>query len=113
MEIEAATVFQSLGEEIRLRILALLLDEELCVCDLVAVLQLPQSTVSRHLAHLKKCGWIRDRRVGVWIYYSLAPDLPPLQDALLPVLRSVLGGSGAAGADQMRLRDLGKGCCCA
>lgn len=112
MDADIATIFQSLGEEIRLRILALLFEEELCVCDLVAVLQLPQSTVSRHLAQLKKSGWIRDRRVGVWIYYSISPELPPLQDALLPVLRSVLG-SGHATADLARLKDLGKGCCCA
>ncbi|MBU4034431.1 MAG: metalloregulator ArsR/SmtB family transcription factor, partial [Proteobacteria bacterium] len=48
-----AQFFKALSEEPRLRILALLLSGELCVCDLMAVLQLPQSTISRHLAYLR------------------------------------------------------------
>jgi len=86
-----ALIFQSLSEEIRLRILALLMDtEELCVCDFVEVLQLPQSTVSRHLAHLKNAGWLRDRREGVWSYYTMMHPLPKLHQALLPVLKDFL-----------------------
>ena len=99
-----ALTFQSLSEEIRLRILALLLEEdELCVCDLMAVLQLPQSTVSRHLAHLKSAGWLRDRREGVWSYYSLAKSLPGLQQSLLPLLGHFLREQLLAKTDRERL----------
>jgi len=42
-----------------------------CVCDLIAVLQLPQSTVSRHLAYLRNSGLVLGRREGVWMYYRL------------------------------------------
>nr|HXK57067.1 metalloregulator ArsR/SmtB family transcription factor [Gammaproteobacteria bacterium] len=52
-----ARLFKALSDETRLRILCLLLEGELCVCDIMAVLQLPQSTVSRHLAYLKNAGW--------------------------------------------------------
>lgn len=67
-----AQQFKSLSDETRLRILALLQGGELCVCDLMAVLELPQSTVSRHLATLRHAGLVEDRRQGVWMYYRLA-----------------------------------------
>ena len=65
---------KALAEEPRLRILALLAHGRLCVCDLIAVLDLPQSTVSRHLAYLKKTGWLEDERQGTWMYYSFADN---------------------------------------
>ena len=88
--------------------MALLLDVgELCVCDLIAVLQLPQSTVSRHLAYLKNAGWLRDRRKGVWIHYSLTEDLSPAHRSLLPALRSMLAANKSTRQDKKRLRELG------
>ncbi len=104
-----ASIFQSLDDETRLRILALLLEEdELCVCDLTAVLQLPQSTVSRQLSLLKNAGWLKDRREGVWIFYSIARGLAPIQQFLLPVLRNFLPASESAKSDLERLRSLSK-----
>jgi ArsR family transcriptional regulator len=104
-----AQIFQSLDDETRLRILALLLEEdELCVCDLVAVLQLPQSTVSRQLSLLKNAGWLKDRREGVWILYSITRSLSPIQQFLLPVLRNFLPSVEAARADRERLGNLSK-----
>ncbi len=102
-----AALFQSLDEEIRLRILALLLEEEeLCVCDLMAVLQLPQSTVSRHLAILKGVGWLKDRREGVWSYYSIVRNPGPIHQFLLPVLRNFLPATETARGDLERLKNL-------
>ena len=73
---KTAYLFKSLSEETRLRILLLLQEQgELCICDLMAALNLPQSTVSRHVAYLKNAGWLQDRRGGVWMYYSLAASL--------------------------------------
>jgi len=96
--------FQALSEEIRLRILALLINtDELCVCDFMEALKLPQSTVSRHLAHLKNAGWLRDRREGVWSYYSMAHPLPALQKALLPVLENFIPEENVVKADRERL----------
>jgi len=100
-----STIFKSLDDETRLRILALLLEEEeLCVCYLVAVLQLPQSTVSRHLSLLKNAGWLKDRREGVWIYYSICRSLASIQQFLLPVLRNFLTTTETAKEDQKRLQ---------
>jgi ArsR family transcriptional regulator len=104
-----AAIFQSLDDETRLRILALLIEEdELCVCDLVAVLQLPQSTVSRQLSLLKNAGWLKDRREGVWILYSITRSLGPIQQFLFPVLRNFLPTAESAKEDLERLGNLGK-----
>ena len=104
-----ATIVKSLEDETRLRIMALLLDaDELCVCDFMAMLQLPQSTVSRHLSHLKKAGWLSDRRSGVWIRYSLSKDLNPVHTTLVAALRAILIKNEAAAKDRERLSKLSR-----
>ncbi len=106
-----STIFQSLEDETRLRILALLLEEdERCVCYLVEVLKLPQSTVSRHLALLKSAGWLKDRREGLWNHYSFCRSLSPIQQFLLPVLRNFLTATESAKEDQKRLKLLMTDC---
>jgi ArsR family transcriptional regulator len=109
-----ANIIKSLEDETRLRIMALLLDaEELCVCDFMAVLQLPQSTVSRHLSILKNAGWLSDRRAGVWIHYSFAKDLSPIHRTLIPPMRTLLAQNEVAAQDRERLTKLGSQNCCA
>ena len=79
---QAIRLCKALAQPARLRILALLGEGERCVCDLVEVLDMPQSTVSRHLAVLRNAGWVTERRQGVWMYYRLADDGPDLQRSL-------------------------------
>lgn len=69
-----AQTLKVLGDETRLRILALLNQGELCVCDIMATLSLPQSTASRHLAYLQNNGWVSGTRRGKWMYYQLTTD---------------------------------------
>jgi ArsR family transcriptional regulator, arsenate/arsenite/antimonite-responsive transcriptional repressor len=70
--IDYASLFKSLSEPVRLRVLYLLLEKgELCVCDLVSALELSQSVVSRHLAYLRNAGLLNTRREGVWVYYQV------------------------------------------
>lgn len=65
-------IYKSLSEPIRLRIIHLLMQREsLCVCDLVEILQLNQSTVSRHLSYLKNAGMVKAWREGTWMHYAL------------------------------------------
>lgn len=92
-----------LADETRLRILALLEQGELCVCDLVETLQLPQSTVSRHLALLKNGNWVTDRRQGVWMYYRLAVKNDPYMAVLQQTLLSHLNELPAIQNDLVRL----------
>ena len=99
-----AKLFKSVADETRLRILMLLAEhDELCVCDLMAALELPQSTVSRHLAYLKNAGWLDDRRSGVWMRYSLSGNLSSIQADILKATRNTLGPRTEHIADQQRL----------
>lgn len=65
-------VFGALGDPTRFRILSLLQEGELCVCDVMCVLKEPQSKISRHLAYLKRAGLVDARKQGLWMYYRLA-----------------------------------------
>ena len=110
---QPVTLFKALADETRLQILALLLTAgELCVCDLIAVLQLPQSTVSRHLAYLRKSGWVSDRRCGPWMYYSLAPAKDGFHNSLTALLREQLATLPATRAAVARLAACAPGSSC-
>ena len=63
-------VFKALGDETRLRILKLLEDEALCVCEIMEVLGMIQSRVSRHLDILKRAGFLMARREKKWVVYT-------------------------------------------
>ena len=67
-------IFKALADETRLRILNLLYERELCVCDVMAVLDISQSKASRHLISLKRAGLANDRRAAQWMYYSLVAE---------------------------------------
>jgi ArsR family transcriptional regulator len=86
-------LFQALGDRTRLRILALLLTGEVCVCDIHESLDLPQPKVSRHLAYLRRAGLVETRRAGLWVHYRLAtledPVLRTIQDAVSHALSHV------------------------
>jgi len=86
-------LFKALSDETRLRIVNLLAEGELCVCDLTHALEMPQSTVSRHLAHLKNAGLVSDRRHKTWAFYRLADDAPPfareIVDSLARHMRTI------------------------
>lgn len=69
-----ANIYHALSEVTRLRILKLLEHGELCVCDLVAALQMSQPKISFHVAALKCAGLINDRKQGRWIRYSIVAD---------------------------------------
>lgn len=69
-------IFESLSDENRLRIVnLLLLSPELCVIDLVNILDMPQTRVSRHLSYLKARNIVSARREGTWMYYKLGSSL--------------------------------------
>lgn len=74
--LENVQMFKALGDETRLRILGLLSQGELCVCDIMEVLKLPQSTASRHLAYLKNSKLVCSTRRGKWMYYQLDASIP-------------------------------------
>jgi ArsR family transcriptional regulator len=76
-------VFKALADKTRLRILALLGNNEVCVCHIHDSLGLPQPTVSRHLAYLRKSGLVDARRDGVWMHYRISTSLEPIAQRLV------------------------------
>ena len=74
----------------RLALVAALARRELCVCELVDLLGLPQPLISHHLGALRQAGLVRDRRDAHWVYYSLVPEA-------LEALRAGLDGALGAG----------------
>lgn len=99
-----AQTIKALSDPIRLRIILLLQFEgELCVCDLMAVLGLPQSTVSRHLAYLKRSCWVDTRRDGVWMYYALSQESCTICKEILQILKQHAGNLPEAESDRRAL----------
>lgn len=68
---EFMNIMKALAEENRLRILCLLKDYNLCVCQIIEVLELAPSTISKHLSILHQARLINSEKKGRWIYYSL------------------------------------------
>lgn len=100
-----ARIFKALADETRLRILTLLSRGELCVCDLMSILDLPQSTVSRHLAYLRNAGLVSDRRQGVWMYYQLSEPQDPLHAEIHHLIVTRLTDQNQAQRDFSALED--------
>ncbi len=69
---DTVQVYKALGHPARIRVLAMLRAGELCACQIVAVLRLAPSTVSAHLAELRRAGLVTERKDGRWVHYSLA-----------------------------------------
>ena len=85
---ETARFFKVLADEARLQMLWLLFNNrELCVCDIMAALEITQSKASRHLAALRNAGLATDRKEGLWSYYSLRPVDDELAEAHLKLLQ--------------------------
>jgi ArsR family transcriptional regulator len=83
---QASRLFKALGDETRLRIVALLSHGELCVCHVESALGLSQPNASRQLGVLRAAGIVEPRREGSWVYYRLAPQLDELCKAQLKAL---------------------------
>jgi len=98
---EIADIFKALSDPTRLRIVALLAQGELCVCDLMEILKLPQSTISRHMARLKSARIINDRRQGKWVHYSLQNGNLP--DKIRHFLKTELPGDEPHRSDLKKL----------
>jgi ArsR family transcriptional regulator len=101
--VELAKVFRALADETRLRILALLRDGEVCVCHIQGGLQLPQPTISRHLAYLRKSGLVEARREGIWMHYKLAQASSPIIDTVLSAAMHALTHATTTERDRVRM----------
>jgi ArsR family transcriptional regulator, arsenate/arsenite/antimonite-responsive transcriptional repressor len=97
-------LFRALGDETRLRIVALLSHGELCVCHLEAALELSQPNASRHLGILRAANVVQARREGTWVYYSLSEQSHAHVQSQLETLTNAFGATRALRSDHARLR---------
>ncbi|HVX11365.1 MAG TPA: metalloregulator ArsR/SmtB family transcription factor [Pirellulales bacterium] len=100
----SSQLLKALADPVRLRILHLLLDtEEICVCHIHEALELPQPTVSRHLAYLRKHGLVTTRKEGQWVYYRMAKARTNLHRGLMVCLHTCLTDMEELRRDRKRL----------
>jgi ArsR family transcriptional regulator len=106
-------MFRAFSDRTRLRILSLIQKRELCVGDIVEILQVPQPRISRHLAYLRKAHLVKVRKAGIWSYYSIASAETAFQKKLLSCLGNCFSEVPQIQADQQRATEIKRsgGCC--
>jgi ArsR family transcriptional regulator len=110
---DANLLFRAFSDETRVRLLNLMRGGEVCVCDLVDTLRIPQPTASRHLATLRRAGLVAVRKDGLWSHYSLAPAGGKFHAKLLESLECCFDEVPELAADTTRMQKVRKarGCC--
>ncbi|RYL93449.1 ArsR family transcriptional regulator [Sporolactobacillus sp. THM7-4] len=83
---EISSLLRLLGDKNRLMILSYLKHQELCVCELVDLLNISQPAMSQHLKKLRLAGVIRERKQGTWVYYSLNEQIPDYVSVIINAL---------------------------
>jgi ArsR family transcriptional regulator len=97
-------LLKAFADPVRLRLLNLLSrDREVCVCYLHEALELPQPTVSRHLAYLRKSGLVVGRKEGLWVHYRLAAPAGAFHRSLIDCVGTALADPDVFPRDRERL----------
>lgn len=100
---------KAVSEEIRIRILLLLIDREACVCDLMEVFNMAQSKLSHHLIALRKAGLLTVEKIGKWHYYSVKKSkMNNYNSELIKLLRKSLDRSEVIKDDRLKMVKLNK-----
>ena len=99
--------YKVLSDETRLRCLVLIFENrELCVCELIHALELPQSKISRHLSIIKLNGLIKQRREGQWVLYSIHPQLSDVKRHIISLSIDALKDNQPYKKDSIRLHNM-------
>jgi ArsR family transcriptional regulator len=106
--LELARLFTALSDPTRLRLLHMMNGREVCVCDFVTALRLPQPKISRHLAYLRGAGVVSARREGKWVHYRIVKPSDPEALCILECTLSTLSSVSELNAD---LVCIGGDCC--
>ena len=103
--------FRALSDETRWRIVRLVMDRALCVCELADILGMPQSSVSSHVQVIRKAGLLEEETCGKWTYFRIRRTfLPPLKSVIRSVADSGISTADAEKADA-RLARRESSCC--
>ncbi len=106
---------KALAELNRLRVLSVLMEhEELCVCQITALLDLATPTVSRHMNVLYTARLVQSRKAGRWVYFRLSDSFPPVLRQWLAEALATSAGAAAdrANVEQILACDRGELCRC-
>jgi ArsR family transcriptional regulator len=100
---------KTLSDETRLRILNLLLERECCVCEVMQVLGTSQSTASRGLGALYDAGFLKRRREGTWVLFSINTEgVAEYYSEIIAAVKEALEGNTSYKSDRERLRQVGR-----
>jgi ArsR family transcriptional regulator len=102
---EIIDLFKALSDETRLRILAIILTGEMCVCEIESSLGLSQSNASRHLATLKNAGFLSSRKCSQWTYYKMNEVFCEKNRLLIDYLTVKLQALPCYAQDNLRAND--------
>ncbi|MCE5301668.1 MAG: metalloregulator ArsR/SmtB family transcription factor [Planctomycetaceae bacterium] len=98
-------VMKALADENRVRIVLALQPEELCVCQIVELLELAPSTVSKHMAILKQARLVESRKEGRWMFYRIAEnDVPAEARKITSLVVELLAGDSQMSEDARQLK---------
>ena len=101
---ELTTALKALSEEIRIRLLLVLMEDEACVCELMETFNMAQSKLSHHLIALRDAGFVKDEKRGKWNYYRIDfQSLDPMRKELLSSLSSWVDDRACCERDQKTL----------
>ena len=107
-------VMKALSDETRLRILNVLLERECCVCEVMQALDISQTRASRNLGILQNAGFLKARRDGAWMHYSVdSQSANPYPTSLAKLLKDFLVSNEVLAKDRERLKKtvrIGPGC---
>ena len=109
--IGAPQYFRALGESTRWRIVRLVMNRALCVCELADILGLPHSSTSSHLQIIRKAGLLESERCGKWTYYRIHRQHLPLIRTLLKQFPDEAIHASDQQRCQQRLADRANSCC--
>ena len=103
---DLARLFKALADPNRLRAMAAMENRELCVCQIVELLNLAPSTVSKHLSLLADAGLLNSEKRGRWVYYAWSKQPTPEIATFLEILPGLFAENTAINEDRIRLSDI-------
>jgi len=107
----APTFFRALGDDTRWRIVRLVVDRALCVCELADILNMPQSSVSSHVQIIRKAGLLESERCGKWMYFRIHRKHLPLVSHLIASLPNDSNHKTDLKKAKARLQNRESSCC--
>lgn len=111
MNHSAPSFFRALGDETRWRILRLVMDRALCVCELADILGMPQSSVSSHVQIIRKAGLLESERCGKWTYFRIHSHHFPLLTQVIATFPNTQEHKTDLKKAKARLADRDNSCC--